>query len=193
MGAEKKPLIFVLVLVIVVSIIQFRFIDDRANNRYSALNRYDTDNLVEIGYHDSPHFRQAYGLHLALSEVAYGSDIVLPTSGRFSESGFRTQLLGFGKVASLQYIDYDDDVYSIFSESTVRDVTSKSNSNIVNLASDVGGDRGEPWHIIADKHSQEDRKRFIVLRWHESEVHDYTILLVETSLLPGDFREDLGL
>jgi hypothetical protein len=202
MGIRKRIFIGALVIVVTVNVAQFRAIDDRTNDRYSAINRYSTADIVEIGYRASPHFRQAYGLHLALAQIAPGANVTLPVSGVFSEEGFGTSLYGFGKIGSHIHVEYDDNIEKLLGDEKLTMILTDAfmdndNQPYYIAANDEGGDRGEPWTIVSDRRqdsaeaaSPESRKEFIVFRWYQPNIaQDYHVVLLETSLLPEDFQE----
>jgi hypothetical protein len=197
MNRRHQLFIGVLVTISMVNLIQFRAIDDAINTRYSALNRDDTSDIIEIGETYSPHFTQAYGLHLTLAKVAPGARVIMPSSGPLARGEFHARLLSFGRAESAVYKDYDYDVNAFLGNSlavgTFHDSGYQLLDNFDLVANYDGSKRGKPWSIFMDERLRDDKssakREFISLIWDLPD-SDYRILLIETSLLPKGVQKE---
>jgi hypothetical protein len=197
MDPKRRIFVEILLAIVLVNVMQFAGIDEDTSDRYAAIKRYSTPNVIEVGYNDSPHFRQAYGLYLALADIAPGSAIILPESGGFASSETLTRVLGYGQADTVKYVKYDRNADRFLPVDLSPGVLHKSaNSGVPYMiaASDVGGRRGDSWSIVTDKRNNEDHKaqrEFMLLEWRKEGKGN--ILVIETSLLPSDIRERLSI
>ena len=184
----------ILSLAVGVNIGQFASIDSEINDRYSAINRYDTHDVLEIGFNDSPHFRQAYGMYLSVAQISSESKLIIPANSPYSRAGFRTNLFGFANINSLVEKDYKytnvkihksspgftyllESINLPFEEGINKKQIDTSLSfsfegtelNGFIFASDTGGSRGVPWAIITEEKLGEcnpNEKTFVMMQWN---------------------------
>lgn len=146
-------LIGILIGAVLTNIAQFADIESQntgGGGRYQAINREATSSIIDIGVKHSPHFREAYGLALALAEIAPGAKLLTPSKGTYSGDEFRTRMIGFGRVASIEQLSYDPETF----------LADFDPSDFI-VASGEGGNHGNPFAIAVGKHPPEE---FIVLR-----------------------------
>jgi len=167
-----------LIAAVLINIVQFRAIDEQADHRYQAINRYDTADIMAIGYRTSANFRQRYSFVMALAEKAPGSRVVLPFSWPHGTEEMRMQMLTLGKASEVIQRTYDVD-------------TLLTQYNLAAFFIAMGDEsmRNTPWAISAGSSSP---REFVIVRW-EQPVGGQIDVLVDTSLIPDHILKELAL
>lgn len=137
MGVARRSLLALLVLAIGINLGTFASTEPEDSDRYRAINRYETPDVLEIGLQVSPHFVEFYAPALALAELAPGAHIIQPAGdvAPFDEE-FRVRVLGYGQAAAVSVADYDPAVVLEFVDWERFVVTEGP-----------GGERGPPFAI----------------------------------------------
>lgn len=166
----RDGLIGLLAIAVWVNLGQFDDIDKRNKPRYRALYGQPTPDILEINK-IRPHFRQQFGLSVALGKLFPGSLIIAPQCSSCCEREFRGKILSFGRSRAILLADYDPD-----------GVLVDFNYSPWVVAQGPGGGRGAPFVIAAKAEAPET---FLTIRRNGSTV------LVETSLVSKDLISEL--
>lgn len=176
-NAGRFILLLIVIAAVIINIAQFSEIEHQnlgAGGRYRALNKEVTSSITDIGMKYSPNFRETYGLALSLAETYPGAKLYISTKGSYSGDEFITKMLGYGRVASIEKLSYDENTFLLEFDPT--DYVKKSGE---------GGSRGDPFAIAVSEYPSGE---FIVLR------RDGPLdLLVDTSLLPDNALKEVNL
>lgn len=173
-GARLRDVLLgALVVLAIANASHFLAVDGRVTNRYKALYRYDTADVLSAGLRESSRHRDLFGLAIALAELAPGSSIILPAGGAYTRNDFRGRMYAFGKIDRIEYRNYDERRF-------MRDADVREHI----VASGKGSDR-EPSYSIAMQ--SESSREFILLRRNRGEQ-----LLLDTSLIPQRLRQELA-
>ncbi len=93
---------------IAINIVQFKTIERQTHHMYMAANRYDTDNIVDIGLAYNNAIRQYYMNWFALREIAPNSTIFISRDSRFGDNySYERQITAMGKAKRIETIDID--------------------------------------------------------------------------------------
>jgi|GEM_PF-6456406 len=177
-GSGNQPrlrdvLLGALVMLAVANASHFLAVDGRVSNRYKALYRDDTADVLSAGLRESSRHRDLFGLAIALAKLAPGSVIILPADGAYARNDFRGRMYAFGEIDRIEYRSYNERRF-------MRDLDV---SKYI-VASGKGSDR-EPAYSIAMK--SESSREFVLLRRNRGEQ-----LLLDTSLIPQHMMQGLG-
>lgn len=196
----------------VVNLAQFASIDAMTADRFVALHRFDTDSMIELSRSDLNWANDRYGLSTALSAIAPGARVLVPTSGPF----------GAHDDANLDYLVW---LRFVPNGPSLEPIAYPDPANLLNraaldptryaIATGTGSARGAPWLLAAsgptdtgDPATFVERvvngsyrapaagstREFILLRWDVARpgtTYPYQDVLVETSLLPAELRGEL--
>ena len=194
----RNMLIIFITMAVIVNILQFRAIDERAIDRYKAINRYETSDIMEIGYQSSPRHRQRYSPAIALGEHAPGSTIIIPN------------LESFGDIVYKRSLTCDcllEECVCLLEKLRFKLLTIGQAADVIQKPYAVGEilhgydvkayfiDSGEesylylPWAIAV---GGDFPNEFIYVQWQNSFEGPYD-LLIDTSLLPDNVRKELDL
>ena len=170
---------------IVLNLIQFAPLDERAPTRYAALHRYETDDLVALG-ESSNQIMQRYGVYFTLAEIAPGSSVTVSSSVLPDPRGIAGSLHAFGGVTEARIAPLGEHDLLRPAGSTAAGHGMLDPTPFI-VAEGAGDPPVLPWAVAADpsRTGREDRQ-FAFVHWPEA-VGDMrgAYLLIETSLLPG--------
>jgi hypothetical protein len=204
-----------LVAAIGINLVEFPEIDGGTHERYKAIYRQPTSDMIDIGFRDLAWARDRFGLAVALHAVAPNARIVLPEPGPYSGTDNETlNRLTWLRMArpgiTLVRVTY-------LGELDLLDrVDVGLDRNLV--ASGRGSVKGVPWMLVLDPaHRPSDTgdpatfaqrvmdgafqgpvegptRDFVLLRYDHPRPgldHDHQDVLVELSLLPEGIRREL--
>jgi hypothetical protein len=165
--------------------------------------------------------RQRFGLHLAIWVIAPGSTVIVDSEGPYGgdlrqKEEFGVRLFTYGDVASLHWVDAGAAARLLPAADGGAAVLDPAPYIV---ASGKGGETGAPWALAVDPDGpdvsnasspdafvaealreglhldgQGAPREFIILAWdlpREGSTYDYQDLVLETSLLPDDIRQEL--
>ena len=189
---------------------QFRSIDAGVDPHFKAAYRYHTPDLIELSYQELAWAKDRYGLGLALSAVAPGATVLVPTPG--SHDGSDDAVLD--DLIWLRWATNGPRLVPVeVSEAAVVTLAGLDPAAFA-IASGKGSTRGLPWllaidpavgpagdgdpatfvrRLVAggdlDRPAAATDREFVLLRIPVGGVdHD---VLIETSLLPAQVRAEL--
>ncbi|MDR2600769.1 MAG: glycosyltransferase [Oscillospiraceae bacterium] len=102
----KMVFAVMLLLAILINIIQFRSIDNIIWERYRALYNYDTSDIYEIVFSESPGHKFYYGMAEALGTVSNNAVLIIPDDYYLSYL-MPEVILFFGNISSIERLNYD--------------------------------------------------------------------------------------
>lgn len=207
------PLIFAVLLgaAILLNVIQFSSIEDRAASGFAALERNRAGYMVTVVNDRCGGCQELFGLFFALRPIAPEAHVVVPLDQGYDLTRYRTEELGmkfrsYGGAATVEWVRFDSAAVTLAPAGPFDPAP-------YIIASGKGGRRGAPWAIAVsggDESADHDdpdgyltrtlsasgpstpstgaARRFVLLRWGQprpNSDYDYQDLLVETSLLPG--------
>lgn len=85
-------------MAVLANIAQYAAIDREVGTVYSAISRYDTSDIAEIGVDFTPTVRERFQLYLELGRFAAGSDLIVPPGVQV----LRAEAVGLGRVAEMR-------------------------------------------------------------------------------------------
>lgn len=204
-----------LIAAIGINLVQFPAIDGGTHERYKAIYRQPTSDMIDIGFRDLAWARDRFGLAVALHAVAPDARILLPEPGPYSGTDNETlNRLTWLRMArpgiSIVRVPYQGEL------DLLDRVDVGLDGNVV--ASGRGSVKGVPWLLVVDPvhrpadtgdpstfaqrvmdgvfQSQVDHaaRDFVLLRYDHPRPgldHDHQDVLVELTLLPDEVRREL--
>jgi hypothetical protein len=153
-GGAVLLVVMLLVDAIAVNVIQFRGIDRETVDSFDAVHRFETGDIMELGYRECAWCRQRYGLHLALQVIAPGSRVIVPASSpyaanRYLAEEFTLRLYALGRVATVDWVGRTQDPELLTSAGPDGGGGGLDPTPFV-VASGRGGERGAPWALAVD-------------------------------------------
>jgi len=205
-----------------INLTQFRSIDDNTSAHFSAIHRYPTGDLLEIGYAGYRPFREMYGPYLVLGGIAPDSTILVLRGSRLTRHEFVSRAYSFGQAASVRRV-HSEALAALLSSHTLDDpaaVESTFDPSPFVIARGDGGEDGPPWAFALDTGAVTRRalpaperfvpellatgapaglerrpREFVLLEWDQpiaGSEWTHQDLLVEADLLPAPIREELA-
>lgn len=99
-GQAPRYWAFVLAIGTFINVAQFRAIQNSAEHRYRAFHHSKAPPRKYID-------RGRYGASLDLARLAPGATIILPRKGKYPLDELKTELIAWGGIKELRYLDYD--------------------------------------------------------------------------------------
>jgi hypothetical protein len=96
-----------LAVAVIINVIQFGQIEQRAGQNWKAISQWDTPDLVNYS-----HASDKYGVFIALFQLAPQATIIVPTTATQDptrRNTIRSRLFGIARIKTLQRQDYDPD------------------------------------------------------------------------------------
>jgi len=101
--------ILIITIAITINIIQFKSIDDKAPNRFSALYNYEESNIYKIAFSEDGTQRKRHSLSYDIGKVSDGANFIQP-EGFIYPGGIRAggnRLFFLGKINNIEELSYD--------------------------------------------------------------------------------------